>query len=151
MSSLGPLTALGRALYALLAFDSTLLTLATGGAHLDIPNNPEFPLVWIELQQDQDFGGFGSQPGRKNKPGIGFRMHIFQSEDGTLTVAQQIGDRLIALLWNDSAPLVAEGYDVMRGKPMPMARTFQFADQELRGFKVKESVLMGDYFLEATS
>lgn len=144
------LLALGDALYARLAFDSTLLALALGGVYMDIPPNPSgWPLVWIELQQDKEHGAFGSQPGRKNKPGVNVRVHVFQSEGGTLRAAQLVMARLIDLIWDDSAPLTVDGYEVyFSGKPSPDATTFQFADQELRGFKVKESVLMADYILE---
>ncbi len=147
MSS-NPLLAMGDALYARLAFDTTLLALATGGVFLDIQNNPTFPCVWIELQQDQSFDGFGSQPGRRNKPGINLRVHVYQSEGGSLRNSQQVMARVIDLLWNDAAPLTVVGYEVYCGKPLPDARSFQFADQELRGFKVKEAVLMADYILE---
>lgn len=144
------LLVLGNALYALLAFDATLLALAPGGVFMDIQNNPtNWPLVWIELQQDQEHGAFGSQPGRKNKPGVNLRVHVFQSDGGSLKNSQLAMARVIDLLWNDAAPLTVDGYEVYcSGKPSPDARTFQFADQELRGQKVKESVLMADYILE---
>lgn len=140
---------LGDAIFGAIGFDATLLALATGGVFLDIPPNPTFPLVWIELQQDQEHGGFGSQPGRKNKPGVNARVHVFQSNGGSLRDSQMVMARVIDLLWNDAAPLVVSGYEVYcSGTPLPDARTFQFADQELRGFKVKEAVLMADYMLE---
>lgn len=143
------LLAIGDALYALLALDSTLLALAPGGVHADIRANPSgWPLVWFELQQDQSYDGFGSQPGRKHKPGINLRVHVYQSEGGTLRASQLVMARVIDLLWNDASPLTVAGYEVYCGTPLPDARTFQFADQELRGFKVKESVLMADYILE---
>ncbi len=142
------LLVLGDALYRLLAFDSTLLALATGGVFMDIPPNPDFPLVWIELQQDKDDGAYGGQPGRKNRPWVNARFHVFQSDGGTLRASQAVVSRLIDVLWNDAAPLTLAGYDVtFGGKPKPEAQTFQFADQELRGFKVKETVLMTDYAL----
>jgi hypothetical protein len=151
MSSLTALQAMGDALYGVLAFDATLLASATGGVFMDVPSSPSFPLVWVELQQDREHGGFGSMPGRLDKPGIELRLHVYQSEGGTLRTAQVIMARLVALVWNDSAPLSPVGYTVISGKPLPNAQTFQLSDQELRGFKVKETVLMADYVLEATS
>lgn len=144
------LLVLGDALYGLLAFDATLTTLAPGGVFMDIPPNPSggWPMVWIELQQDHEHGAFGSQPGRKNKPGVNLRVHVFQSDGQTLRASQLTMARVIDLLWNDAAPLTVDGYEVYFGTPLPDAKTFQFADQELRGFKVKEAVLMADYILE---
>lgn len=143
------LLALGDALYRVFSLDATLLALARGGVHMDLPPQVDFPVVWIELQQDKEHGGFGSQPGRKNKPGVNVRVHVFQSDGGTLRQSQLVMARVIELLWNDAAPLSVEGYAVrFSGKPAPDPQLFQFADQELRGQKVKESVLMADYFLE---
>lgn len=143
------LLAMGDALYGVLAFDATLLSLAPGGVHADLPPNPSgWPLVWFELQQDKDEGAYGGHPGRKNRPGVNARFHVFQSEGGSLRASQMVVARLIDLLWNDAAPLTVDGYEVkFGGKPAPDAQTFQFADQELRGFKVKETVLMTDYAL----
>ncbi len=150
--SANPLLAMGDALYALMAFDAQLLALAPGGVHRDLPNNvTPFPMVWIELQQDQEHGAFGGEPGRLNKPGLNLRVHVFQSDGGSLRDSQMAMARVIQLLWNDSAPLTVAGYEVYCGKPLPDARTFQFADQELRGQKVKESVLMADYILQAAA
>lgn len=143
------LLVLGNALIRALAFDATLLALAPGGVFTDLPPQVGFPCVWIELQQDKEFGAFGCQPGRKNKPGVNARFHVFQSDGGKLIASQQVMARLIDLLWNDAAPLTVDGYEVyFSGHPSPDARTFQFADQELRGQKVKEAVLMADYMLE---
>lgn len=141
------LLAIGDALYRVFSADATLAAL--GGVHMDIPPNVDFPLVWLELQQDQEHGAFGSKPGRKNKPGVNLRVHVYVAEGKTLRAGQLVMARVIDLLWNDDAPLSVDGYSVwFNGQPSPDARTFQFADQELRGQKCKESVLMADYILE---
>ncbi len=155
MSSITALQAMGDALYGVLAFDAPLAALLAsapfGGVQMDVHAQPQFPLVWVELQQDRTHDGFGSQPGRRDKPGIHLRVHLFQSEGGTLRASQIIMARIVALIWNDGAPLSPVGYEVFCGKPLPDAQTLQLSDQELRGFKVKETVLMADYVLQATS
>lgn len=148
MAYTDPLLAMGDALYGLLAVDATLLGLASGGVHMDVPQDPNFPFVWIELRTDSDHSGFGSQPGRRSRPGIHLRVHVFQSEYGTVRDAQIVMGRVVDLLWNDQALLTADGYEVFCGKPMPRADEILLADEILRGQKVQELVLMTDYIIE---
>lgn len=149
MAYTDPLLALSDALYGVLAMDSTLGTLAPGGVWFDVPQvtpATQFPFVWLELRVDQHFGGYSSQPGRGSRPGVHLRVHVFQSDYGTVRDAQLAMAQIVTLLWSGS--LTAEGYTVISGQPMPEPEQMQFADEELSGIKVKELVLLADYVLE---
>lgn len=151
MASADPLLAMMDALYGVLALDDALLALAPGGVHSDVPDVTTafpFPFVWLELRKDRELGGFGTQPGRRSVPGVHLRVHVFQSDYGTTRDAQLVMARIVDLLWNDGAALAAEGYVVYGGKPLPDAEEILLADQELRGVKVKELVLLTDYVIE---
>jgi len=148
MAYTDPLLAMSDALYDALALDSTLSTLAAGGVHFDVPQDPSFPLVYLRVQHDRTFSGYNAQPGRKSRPGIFLRVHVFQSDYGTIREAQQVMSRIVDLLWNDADPLTANGYEVFCGRPLPEVEELTFEDEELRGIKVKELVLQTSYILE---
>lgn len=148
MAYVDPLLAMSDALYGVLALDDGLIALAVGGVHFDVPQNPDFPMIWLELQHDKNFGGYGSQPGRGARPGVHLRVHVFQSDYGTAREAQLVMAAVVDLLWNDGAPLQVDGYVVYGGKPLPEIEEIMLSDQELRSVKVKELVLLTDYIIE---
>lgn len=153
MAYTDPLLAISDALYGVLAFDSTLQALAPGGVYFDVPQINQatvFPFVWLEPRQNQTFTGFGAQPGRKSRPGIQLRVHIFQSDYGTVRESQLAMQRIAELLWNDAAPLDVSGYIVYcDGKPLPVVEEFPFFVVEtIAGLTVKELVLQTNYMLE---
>ena len=142
-----PLLAVGDAVYAVMQ-DAALAALATGGVFSDVPESPEFPFLWIELLQNGNYGGLGTRPGRGSIPGVTIRLHVFQSNYGTARDAQIVMARAIALLFDDAAPLVVEGYTVCSGQPLPEVETIPLDDQELNGVKVKELVSNIDLIVE---
>ena len=107
-----PLTAVGDAAYALFIMDPELAALATGGIYTDVPQSPSYPFLWLEVLHQQNYGGLGTQPGRGAMPGVTLRLHVFQSDYGTMRDAQIVMARAIALLFPEEgvSPLVLEGY-----------------------------------------
>jgi hypothetical protein len=146
MAYLHPLTAVGDALYALFQ-DAALSTLATGGVYSDIPPNPTYPLLWIELQQQANYGGLGTRPGRGSVPGLTLRLHVFQSDYGTMRDAQIVMARAIELLY-DGPPLVVQGYTVCGAAPLSEVETIPLPDEEINGVKVHELVSIVDLIVE---
>ena len=134
-----PLLAVGDAIYSVLQ-DPVLTALVPGGVQTDVPENPDYPFVWIEILHGANYGGLGTQPGRGSMPGINLRLHVFQSNYGTARDAQYLLAQAIALLFDDAAPLVADGYTICTGHPLPEIETIPLADQELNGVKVRELV-----------
>jgi hypothetical protein len=135
-----PLLAVGDAVYGLFQ-DATLQALVPGGVHSDVPAGDNlYPFLWIELLQQANYGGLGTRPGRGSMPGVTLRLHVFQGDYGTMRDAQVVMARAIALLFDDTLPLVVEGYTVASGQPLPEIETIPLADEELNGVKVKELV-----------
>lgn len=137
-----PLTAVGDAVYGTLLADSTLAGLLPGGVQTDVPENPTYPFLWIELLEDTQFGGFGPWPGTAGTmPGLELRLHVYQSQYGTSRDAQIALARaieVIAAVDGSGVPtLTVSGYSVWlvayeQAVPLP--------DQELNGVKVQELV-----------
>jgi len=147
MSYTDPLLAMSDALYGLLATDSTLVSLAPGGVFFDVPQNPTFPLVYLRVQHDSDRSGFSAKPGRRSRPGVQLRVHVFQSDYGTVRQAQQAMARVVDVLFSNA--LAVTGYDVFcDGQPLPDITELPFEDEQLNGIKVKELVLTARYLLE---
>jgi hypothetical protein len=129
-----PLAPVGDAVVHALGQDGTLATLAPGGVSTDVPENPTFPFIWVEVLQMGDLGGFGTAPGRGAVPDVTVRLHVFQGDHGTLRQAQGVVARAIAVLADP--PLVASygRIGIFHESTIPLA------DQELRGVKVFEVV-----------
>jgi len=142
-----PLTAAGDAVYALFQ-DAALQALALGGVHSDVPPDPTFPFLWFEVLHGSNYGGLGTRPGRGSMPGLQLRLHVFQGDYGTMRDAQVVMTRAIALLFDDSVPLVVENYTVCSGQPLPEIETIPLADESLNGVKVKELVTTLDLILQ---
>lgn len=138
MSYLLPMTACADAIYALFQ-DSALQALVPGGVQTDIPQGDHvYPMLWFELFHNQNYGGLGTRPGQGSVPGLTLRLHVFQSDYGTMRDAEIVMAKAIELLY--TAPLVLEGYTVCGGQPLPEIETIPLADEELNGVKVKEFV-----------
>ncbi len=147
MAYTDPLLAMSDALYGLLANDSTLISLAPGLVWFDIPQNPTFPLVYLRVQNDRDATGFSAKPGYGSRPQMQVRVHVFQSDYGTVRAAQLVLARVVDLLWTSN--LTVAGYEVFcNGQPLPVVTEFPFEDEELNSIKVKELVLQTRYQLE---
>jgi len=145
-----PLTALGDAVYALFVTDEgpgSLTELAPGGIVSDVPpGDHAYPFLWFELLHGSNYGGLGTRPGQGSVPGINLRLHVFQSDYGTMRDAQIVMARAIELLF--TTPLVVEGYTVCSGIPLPEIETIPLADELLAGVVVKELVTTIDLILE---
>jgi hypothetical protein len=93
VSAIGPVQ---TAIYGLLSADATLLTLATGGVHNDIPDGQAFPHVLISQPTETSQNTFGG-------PLIGIgrrviaRVHVFSRYQGDAEVTA-ILSRIVALL-----------------------------------------------------
>lgn len=148
MAYTDPLLAMSDALYGVLAMDSTLSTLAPGGVYFDVPQNPQFPFIWLELVHERNWTGYNAKPGRGSRPEVQLRVHVFQSDYGTAREAQLVVQRIVDLLWNDAALLTADGFEVFCGQPLPELTEVQLRDQVLDGVKVKEFVLLTNYIIE---
>lgn len=133
-----PLLAVGDAVYALLVTDATLGALVPGGVQSDVPPTPAYPFLWIELLHGANYGGLGTRPGQGSMPGLSLRLHVFQSDYGTMRDAQIVMARAIDLLF--TTPLVVDGYTVCSGIPLPEIETIPLPDELLAGVKVKELV-----------
>lgn len=145
-----PLTAVGDAVYALFQ-DPELATLAIGGVYTDVPQSPSYPFLWFEILQQQNYGGLGTQPGRGSMPGCTLRLHVFNSEGGTMRDAQLVMARAIELLFPDDAqvsPLVMDGYILSSDRPLPEIDTIPLPFEELNGVKVSELVTNIDLIVE---
>jgi len=147
MAYLLPLTAVGDAVYALFQ-DATLTSLVPGGVQSDVPQDPSYPFLWFEILQQANYGGLGTKPGKGSMPGLTLRLHVFQSEYGTMRDAQIVMARAIALLFDDTTPLVVDGYTVCSGQPLPEIETIPLPDEELNGLKVHELVTNVDLIVE---
>jgi len=145
MAYIFPLTAVGDAVYALFQ-DAALYALALGGVQSDVPESPDYPFLWIELLHQANYGGLGTRPGLGSVPGITLRLHVFQSNNGTMRDAQAVMARAIELLF--TTPLVVEGYTVCSGIPLPEIETIPLADEELNGVKVKELITNVDLIVQ---
>lgn len=141
-----PLTAVGDAVYAVFVADATLSGLATGGIYSDIPQDPTFPLLWIELLHQANYGGLGTQPGTKSMPGLTLRLHVFQGEYGTMRDATVVMARAITVLYTTA--LEVTGYTVCSGRPLSEIESIQLPDEELAGNKVHELVTNIDLLVE---
>lgn len=94
------------AIYGVLNGDATLLALATGGVHNDIPDGQGYPHVLISRATETPWhtlGGASSGIGWKNI----IRIHVYSRYAGD-TEAMQIHERIVALL--NFQPLTVAGY-----------------------------------------
>ena len=138
---ISPLTAVGDAVYGALVADATLAGLVPGGVQTDVPENPAYVFLWIELLEDDQHGGFGTRPGHGAMPGLELRLHAFQGQYGTMRDAQVAIARAIEVVTaadGTGAPTLAvDGYKVDQ---VVYEQTIQLPDEELNGVKVKELV-----------
>lgn len=94
------------AIYGVLSADTTLLALATGGIHNDVPDGEEYPHVLISKATETAWhtqGGGDVGIGWKNI----IRIHVYSRYQGDLE-ALEIHDRIVALL--NYQPLSVSGY-----------------------------------------
>lgn len=97
------------AVYGVLAADATLLALATGGIHNDVPDGQAFPHVLISKATETPWhtmGGASTGLGWKNI----IRIHTYSRYQGD-TEALAIHDRMVALL--NYQTLTVTGYSTV--------------------------------------
>jgi hypothetical protein len=142
MASFCPLSPVADAVYALFLLDAQLTALAPGGVQTDVPADPVYPFVWFEVSEPDQHGGFGTKPGHGALPEVTLRVHVFQSDGGTMRDAEAVIARAIALL---ADPPVVEGYAscaIFHDQTIPLP------DEELNGVKVKELVAQFRFYVE---
>lgn len=137
-----PLAPVSDALYALLFTDATLGTLAGGGVHVDVPADPAYPFVWIEVSEPTQHGGFGTKPGLGAFPEVELRLHVFQGDGGTVRDSQLVMERVIALLADPPAVAGYASHAIFHDSTIPLA------DEELNGLKVHELVAQFRLYVE---
>jgi hypothetical protein len=140
-SYVSPLTAIGDAIYGLLVADSTLAGFLPGGVQTDVPENPTYPFLWIELLEDTQEGGFGPWPAAGAMPGLELRLHAYQSQYGTMRDAQVAIARAIELVsavdGSGATTLTATGYAIWL---VAYEQTIPLPREELNGVPVQELV-----------
>jgi hypothetical protein len=141
-----PLAPVADAVYAVLALDQEMATLAPGGVFADVPPDPGYPFVWIEVFEDRQLGGLGTKPGRGAMAEMDLRVHVFQGEHGTMRDAQLVMERVIAVVTADDA-LTVSGYRVCGTEPFHDS-TIPLPDEEINGVKVRELVARFRLFVE---
>lgn len=98
--------AIQTAVYAILVADSTLLALATGGIHNDVPEGAAYPHVLISKATETPEHTFGSAT-----TGLGWndiiRIHVYSRTAGDMQ-ATLILERVVVLL--NFQPVVVPGY-----------------------------------------
>lgn len=99
-------SAIQTAVYGVLHGDSTLLGLATGGVHNDVPDGQDYPHVLISKATETPWHTFGTAT-----TGLGWkniiRVHTYSRYQGD-TEALSIHNRIVALL--NFQPLTVTGY-----------------------------------------
>lgn len=144
MTYVTPLQPLSEAIFGVLQ-DATLLALLPGGVQTDIPENPSFPLLWVELIESAQRGGFGTKPGTHTLPEIEIRLHLYSQFEG-MSEAHGILSQAIAVLSATNA-LVVTGYRVCSTEPFHDS-TMPFRDELLNNIKVHEFVSSHRIYLE---
>ncbi len=98
--------AIQTAIYGVLSADATLLTLATGGVHNDVPDGQAYPHVLISKASETPWHTFGAATSGLGWKNI-IRIHTYSRYQGD-TEALQIHSRVVALL--NFQPLTVTGY-----------------------------------------
>lgn len=102
-SAIGPVQ---TAMYGVLSADATLLALAAGGVHNDVPDGQVYPHVLISKPTEtarNTFGGPTQGIGRK----VIARAHVYSRYQGD-TEASSILSRIVTLL--DFQPIAVSGF-----------------------------------------
>lgn len=98
--------AIQTAIYGVLTSDSSLMTLATGGVHNDVPDGQRFPHVLISRATEtawHTFGGAATGLGWKNI----IRIHVYSRYQGDRE-ALDIHERIVSLL--NFQPMAVSGW-----------------------------------------
>jgi hypothetical protein len=122
------LSPVAEALYAKL--NAAPLTALVGGRiYDDIPQNPTYPFVWIEMFGEQDRRGLGTGA----LPEVDVRVHVFSTATGSKE-AQAVMAAVISLL-KDQA-LTITGYT--QAGQVFCDETMAFPHEVIAGVKVRE-------------
>ena len=129
-----PLQPVADALYGVLLQDAALTALLSStGVVDDIPQDPSYPFLWVEVQEPQQWGGFGTKPGIGVLPEIGIRLHVYSQFQG-MAEAYGILTRAITLLADPPAVVGFSSWAIFHDT------TITLPDEALNGVKVKEVV-----------
>lgn len=131
------LSAVSAAVYTALNV-AALLAIAPGGINDAIPQPTIYPLVFFEVSNAKQLGGFGSSPGHNDMPECEVRIHAF-SEQQNVSEAQAILNLAIGLIYAPGALTVA-GYTVCANQPMTDLQILNLGDQVIANVVVHEEV-----------
>lgn len=110
-----------------------LLALAPGGVHDSLPQNRAFPMLFFEVSETDQLGGFGTRPGAGQLPEVRIRLMVYTQEFGMKT-AQQVMNKAIELL---RTPPVVAGF---RSWEIFCDATTPLPESVIAGDKVQELV-----------
>lgn len=135
------LTPVSESVFAVLQ-DSTLLATLAGGWFNDVPQVPNFPFGWFEMDE-VEARGFGTG----GLPRIQLRTHVYSERGGTLASLAEAkeANRLTIGLLKDRA-LTVTGYSMC--DRIWFRESVQLDNQELNGVKVYELVSTFDLYVE---
>ena len=117
---------------------AALLALAPGGINDAIPQPTIYPLVFFEVSNAKQLGGFGTSPGHGDTPECEVRIHAF-SEQQNVSEAQGILNLAIGLIYTPGA-LVVPGYTVCANQPMTDLQILNLGDQLIANVVCHEEV-----------
>lgn len=141
MPSYTPLVPVSEAIYGVLVADATLQALIPGGAQTDVPEDPTYPFLWIEILEQQQFGGFGTKPGLHTLPELAVRFHAFSQFRG-MAECHVIIARVLALMADPPVVAGHGSWAIFHDQTLPLP------NQELNGVKVQEMVSMHRLYVE---
>lgn len=134
MSYTTPIEPMTEVLYGVFQ-DPALLALVAGGVHSQLPTDPRYPVLWFELRENAQAGGFGTKPGDDTLPELELRIHVFAAYQGGRE-AQRAMTRAIQLI-ADPPTDTSERYNVWA---IFHDQTIPIPDAELNGVAVHELV-----------
>jgi hypothetical protein len=142
MTAVLSLSPVSQAIYAALNVAS-LLALAPGGANDVLPQNTPYPCVLFEVDEAQQFGGFGTYAGTVGRlPEVALRVHVF-TQAGSMKSAQAVMAKVLELL---ATPPTVTGYGAWA---ILWDDTQNIPDALVAGVRVQELVANGRLFAEA--
>jgi hypothetical protein len=145
-----PLQPLSEAIYGVLQSTALLALLSSdpaGGVQTDIPENPVFPFLWVELIETRQRGGFGTKPGTKTLPEIEVRLHVYSQFAGDAEAHGILSQAIADLSVTDA--LVVTGYRMCTTEPFHDS-TITSRDELLNNIKVHEYISSHRIYVEET-
>ena len=141
MTSFSALSPVSAAIYTALNV-AALTDLVPGGVNDVIPQGAAYPLVLFEVSEAQQFGGFGTKPGRGQLPQMDVRVHVF-SQQQDLSEAQAILAKAIELLADPPAVTSYSSWAIFHDQSLDLG------DQVVANITVHEIVAVFRLYVEA--